>query len=180
MIDTMITLKNNKRAIIREAVEADAADCISYVNRVAGETDNLTFGLNEFGFTLEKEIEFIKSSAQAKNGLMLIARVDGEMAALANMRGADLKRLEHIAEFGITVLKKFWGCGLGAAISEQVLTWAKQSGVIRKINLKARSDNQNAIDLYRKLGFTTVGTITRDFFINGKFYDNIFMEIEID
>ncbi len=61
-----------------------------------------------------------------------------------------------------------------------MINWAKEIRLIRKINLKVRSDNQATIDLYQRFNFLFEGTITREFFINGKFYDSILMGIEID
>ncbi|EJL20352.1 GNAT family N-acetyltransferase [Brevibacillus sp. BC25] len=57
---------------------------------------------------------------------------------------------------------------------------ADAEAVIRKINLKVRSDNDSAIRLYRKLGFKELGTVTREFLIEDTFYDCLYMGIEID
>jgi len=43
-----------------------------------------------------------------------------------------------------------------------------------------RNDNLSAIHVYRNLGFTQEGVITRDLQINGRFYDALFMGYTID
>ena len=41
-------LKNGKFIEIRKAKKEDAAELLDYLNLVGGESDNLTFGANEF------------------------------------------------------------------------------------------------------------------------------------
>lgn len=68
-------------------------------------------------------------------------------------------------------------------VSDKVLPddfFAYATRIIRKINLRVRSDNHSAISLYKKSGFVSEGTITREFFINGKFFDAIHMGLEIE
>jgi len=61
-----------------------------------------------------------------------------------------------------------------------MLDWAKTSGVIRKINLNVQTNNEVAIALYEKFGFEKEGTIRRDLYVDGKFYDAYAMGILID
>lgn len=48
------------------------------------------------------------------------------------------------------------------------------------LNLEVRNDNFSAINIYKKLGFTEEGVITRFIQINGIFYDGLFMGYTID
>ena len=54
-----LTLKNGLQLIIREAEKKDAASIIDYVNTIAGESENITFGPGEFKMTVEEEEKFI-------------------------------------------------------------------------------------------------------------------------
>jgi RimJ/RimL family protein N-acetyltransferase len=81
---------------------------------------------------------------------------------------------------GISVRKAYWNLGIGYEMLDFLIKWAKDSGVVRKIDLLVRSDNQNAIRLYEKLGFKQEGLITRNFCIDGKFYDSLYMGLLID
>jgi hypothetical protein len=36
------------------------------------------------------------------------------------------------------------------------------------------------MDMYRKIGFVEEGRTTREYCINGKYYDNILMGLELD
>ena len=63
---------------------------------------------------------------------------------------------------------------------EELIQWAKASGVIRKLNLRVRSDNEKAIHLYTKFGFNREGLMSREFLISGEFFDCYCMGLKID
>lgn len=166
--------------LIREVKVEDAEKLIEYVNRVSGESDNLTFGLGEFEMTVEKEIEFIKSLEEDDNSIMLLAMDGDEIAGQVHYGGGKRKRLKHVGEFGITVREDYWGQGIGRILLEEMIKWAKASPYCEKINLKVRDDNLKAIALYRKLGFKVEGLLKRDMKINGEFVDCLFMGMVIE
>ncbi|CAI8732113.1 putative acetyltransferase [Brevibacillus sp. IT-7CA2] len=173
-------LRSGQEVIIRLGKIADAEAFIAFVHRVSGETDNLSFGPQELTVTPDEQKENIKRCLETHNQLFLIAEVDGRIVGNLTFRGGIRSRTQHVGEFGISVLKEFWGSGVGRLLLESLLEWAKQSKVIRKINLKVRSDNDSAIRLYKKLGFKELGTLTREFLIGDTFYDCLYMGIEID
>ena len=63
------------------------------------------------------------------------------------------RRMSHRAELGITVLMSEWGKGLGNRLMETVIEYAKSNG-IEIIELAVKSNNERAIRLYKKYGFT--------------------------
>jgi len=80
----------------------------------------------------------------------------------------------------VSVLKSYWSLGIGKHLIQSLLDWAKDGGIIRKINLQVKEDNEAGKVLYKKLGFHEEGRLTRDFCIDGKLYDSICMGIHID
>ncbi|RKD34277.1 GNAT family N-acetyltransferase [Thermohalobacter berrensis] len=179
-INNKYKLKNNKALIIREAEPCDAKDLIQYINKVAGESDNLTFGEGEFNVNVEQEKKIIQNSLNSPRDLFLIAEVDGRIVGNLTFRSGKRPRTKHSGEFGITVLKKYWGLGIGKLLMKTLLDWAKSEGQIKKINLRVRFDNHKAIKLYEKMGFEKEGKIKRGFLVNGKFIDIIAMGICLD
>lgn len=167
--------------IIRKARKTDAAAMINFLHQIAGESDYLTFGsADELHLTVEKEEKLFEDYFNRDNGLNLIAEYDGQIAGNLNFSGGTKKRTAHTGEFGISVRKDFWGMGIGKALIARLIEWSKESGVIRKINLRVRSDNARAIHLYKSFGFKEEGVITRDFLIDDVFYDSIQMGLFID
>ena len=173
-------LKNGQTLVFREANKQDASIIIDYLNKVGTETDNLTFGEGGFGISADREASFIESISKSDNQLMLCAFIEGKLVGQLGFTGGSRPRIKHVGEFGVTVLKDYWNQGIGTAALEQLIKWAKASNVVRKINMRVRSDNYGAIHVYEKLRFHHDGLITRDFYIGGKFYDSIHMGLEID
>jgi RimJ/RimL family protein N-acetyltransferase len=176
----VLKLKNGQNIILREAGPADAEAMITFVNQVAGESDNLTFGEGEFHITLEQEKNILADFQHGLNQLFLIGEIDGEIVGNLTFRGGPRPRVAHAGEFGLSVLKKYWGMGIGKHLMEYLIEWAREVGVVRKINLRVKEDNEGAIQLYKKIGFEEEGRLTREFYINGKYYDSIAMGLGID
>jgi RimJ/RimL family protein N-acetyltransferase len=173
-------LKNGESAIIRNASSSDAKKLLEYVNTICCESDFLTFGQGEFIMSVEQEESFLDHVSKQNNALYILAEIDGTIIGSLNFSGGPRPRTAHTGEFGISVLKKYWGNGIGTALINYLIEWCRQTGIIRKINLIARSDNLSAIHLYRKLGFVEEGVLTRNMQINGKFYDGLYMGYTID
>lgn len=112
--------------------------------------------------------------------MFLIAEIDGEIIGNLTFRGGQRPRIAHVGEFGISILKKYWGLNIGEFMITYLLEWAKETKEVRKIDLRVRSDNGRAISLYKKMGFEEQGLFKRDFFLDGKFFDSISMGICID
>ena len=173
-------LKNGKTLIIRPAIPADGTAIIDYLNVIAGESDNVTFGPGDFGKTVEQEQAYLTGLQDSKNSILIVGIVEGQISSVANVSGGSRPRTEHNSSFGITVRKQYWRQGIGKAIMAYLLNWAKSTHLIRKINLSVRIDNTPAISLYRAMGFEQEGVISREMLIDGIFIDTIAMGKMID
>ncbi|MBP2027176.1 RimJ/RimL family protein N-acetyltransferase [Acetoanaerobium pronyense] len=175
-----IILDDGSIVRIRRAEVRDAKNLLDYINKAGGESDFLTFGAGEFGRDVKGEEEFIKNISAQDNALFIVAERNGEIIGNAGITGGPRPRIRHTGEFGLSILKDYWGAGIGTAIVKVIIDWSRDSDIFRKINLRVRSDNEGAIHIYKKLGFKEEGLITREFYVNGKFYDAIWMGMEID
>ncbi|GAY76594.1 GNAT family N-acetyltransferase [Sporolactobacillus inulinus] len=173
-------MSESKRTI-REARKSDAAPVLAYLSRIAGETDFLTYGsVDELQLTVEKEEALFERYAKKDNAVFLVAEYDGTIVGTLNFEGGKRRRTAHVGEFGISVRKDYWGKGIGRALLSHLIHWSKKTGIIRKINLMARSDNIRAIKLYESFGFVQDGLITRDLLIDGVFYSAVHMGLLVD
>jgi RimJ/RimL family protein N-acetyltransferase len=164
--------------IFREAESADAEKMIVHLSKVGAETDNLSFGKDTFNISPESEARFIDRFHRSKKDIMLIA-MDGD-AVVANgiLERSKVQRFSHRAELSITVLREYWGKGIGSEMMSQLIRFAKDTSV-EQIYLQVRSDNSRAISLYEKFGFKNFGTHPDYFKINGKYYSAELMFLEI-
>jgi len=87
-------------------------------------------------------------------------------------------RMSHRANFAISVAKSEWGSGIGSALLEKCISFAKDSG-IEIINLDTRSDNIRAISLYKKFGFVKIGRMSAFLKINGEYIDADLMYLDL-
>jgi RimJ/RimL family protein N-acetyltransferase len=173
-------LKNGRTVILREAKIQDAQKMAEYLQKLSLETDFLTFGPGEFTLTVEDEEKMIRSKAETANQLLLCAFIDGELVGNLSFTAASRPRIRHTGELGVSVLQAYWGQGIATELIRYLLEWAKEGQIIRKVNLRVRSDHQVAIALYKKLGFTQEGIETRGLYIAGQFFDFIHMGLPID
>ena len=180
MQKTEIQLRNGQIATVREAVPDDAVVLLRYLNGLTTETDFLSMAKDDFDWTEEKERPFIESHQRADNKLLIVGEVDGQIVGLLGFTGDDRTRLRHAGEFGIIVSKTHWQLGLGTALIRHLIDWARASGVVRKIGMRVRCDNERALRLYDRFGFVREGTITRQFAVAGRFHDAYLMGLEID
>lgn len=175
-----LRLKNGENIVIRPAKTNDAVELIEYLEKISSESDNLTFGPGEFEISVEQEVNFLESMAGSDNAIYLVAHKGDHIVGSLNFAGGGRPRVAHTGEFGVSVLKAYWDNGIGTELIKYLLEWCRESGRIRKVNLRVRTDNEQAIHVYRKLGFVEEGIISREFLIDGCFYDTLAMGLKID
>ena len=175
-----LQLGDGRRVYIRPAVPDDACAVLAYLQQVGGESNNLTFGPEGPGLTEPEERQFLTGVAASDNALVLLAHHEEKIVGALSFEGGRRPRIQHTGELGISVTRSFTGCGIGRTLLEMLIEWAAESGVIRKLNLRVRVDNLDAIRLYERLGWVVEGRVTRDQGIDGVFTDTIFMGRPVD
>jgi RimJ/RimL family protein N-acetyltransferase len=79
----------------------------------------------------------------------------------------------------MSVRKQYWGLGIGSLMLDTLIEWARSTQIVKKINLRVRTDNQRAILLYERKGFVMEGTIRKEIFLDGKYFDHHWMGLEL-
>lgn len=162
---------------IREASPEDAEQLITFLSKVGGETDYLSFGKEGLPVSKEAEEKFIQSMKEEEHSVLYAAWKDGKIVGDASLNGFP-RRMSHRAEFGISVAKAEWGQGIGSALLRKIIEYAKEH-TIELINLEVRSDNRRAIQMYEKFGFRKIGTSPAYFKIDGEYYDFDLMVLDL-
>jgi RimJ/RimL family protein N-acetyltransferase len=160
---------------IRSATPSDAKELSELRLQIDGETENLD---RESGEAFIDEAGFkqlIETDTTQSRNLFLVAVMDNVIVGFSRCAGTYLKRFSHKVEFGVCVLKEFWGYGIGKNLLTQCIAWA-DSNNIKKITLNVMETNKTAIELYKRLGFEIEGTLKNDKVItDGKYYNTILM-----
>ena len=172
-------LKNDRELVIREVCVEDARALLDYVEGISGESDYLSFGPGEFDLSLVEEEEYLRRCRDSDNQLYLLGLIGDTVVSTLTFSAGRRVRTRHSGDFGLSVRKRCWGFGIGSLMLDTLIEWAKDTGIIRKINLRVRTDNQRAIVLYEGKGFVREGTIRREMFLDGKYYDHHWMGLEL-
>lgn len=176
-----ITLNNGEIIQIREALKEDATGLLAFLDRIGGESDNLTFGHGEMKVTLEQEEAFIEGMREKPNSIFLCALNNtGRIIGTTHFMAGTMPRTRHAGELGVTVVKDYWGMGLGSILMDRLIEWIREQKTIRKVNLRVRADNDPAIHIYEKKGFVREGLITREYLIGGTLHDVLWMGLQLD
>lgn len=171
-----VLLKDQSILRITKASIHDAPFLINFLNRVGGETDFLTFGLNGFPLTVAEEEDIINECLLVNKKLMLVGKIDDTIVAQLFLTRSNNPRLCHIGDIGITVLKKYWGLSIAKNMLVTAINWAKEKEISR-LELLVRSDHLTAINLYQKLGFQIEGTMQKAIKIKERYYANYIMAL---
>lgn len=160
---------------LRCAKDEDAAQLSKLRVEIDGETENLDRESGE-GFLSKEDFEnIIYVDSIAERNIFLVAEVDGKIIGFARVEGNKLSRFRHKAEFGICILKEYWGYGIGTVLLENILMWADSAG-IKKVSLTVVETNVKAIELYRKYDFVEEGLLINDrIHKDGRYYNTVIM-----
>lgn len=158
-----ITLKNGSIAVLRNGVEADGSAVLENFNQTHAQTDYLLSYPDENSFDAEQEGRFLEQKTASANEIEIIALVDGKVAGTAGIEAVGAKyKVRHRAEFGISVLKEYWGLGIGRALTQACIKCAKEAGYAQ-LELTVVAENVRAIALYQKEGFVEYGRNPKGF-----------------
>jgi ribosomal protein S18 acetylase RimI-like enzyme len=80
----------------------------------------------------------------------------------------------HVGLLGMAVLPEFRRQGLGGRLIRRTLDAARKFG-LRRVELTVRESNTVAIELYRKIGFTTEGLHRDRIRLDGAYENQMFM-----
>jgi len=110
---------------LRTPGSADAETMIAFMKQIYGETMFLSCTPEEFDVSLEQELEFLRRHERSELDCMIGAWVDGRLAGTVRVAAVSGNyRQRHRAKLGISVLKEFWGRGVGSALMDAALTTA--------------------------------------------------------
>jgi RimJ/RimL family protein N-acetyltransferase len=173
------TIKKQSKLRIRKARPSDAQTILDYLAIIGSESDNLTFGAEGLGYTVEEETKTIDTIRKSENSVMLLGFADDELVSVANLGGKNRERMKHYATLGISVRQAYWHQGIGKAMMKKLIDFAIKNPVLEIIDLEVRSDNLHAIRLYQSFGFNQVGIMPKLMKIEGKYHDTTIMIKEV-
>lgn len=166
---------NGLNYTIRSAIDKDAGQLSEVRLQIDGETENMDRERGEAYIDPAGFEQIIKTDTEKPRNLFLVAAVQDRIVGFSRCEGVYLKRFSHKVEFGVCVLKEFWGYGIGKNLLKASITWADGNG-IKKMTLNVLETNDKAVELYKKLGFEVEGLLKNDKILSdGNYYNTIVM-----
>ncbi len=175
-----ITLKNGKEAVLRNGEADDGQAVYENFNATHAETGYLLSYPDENSYDPEQEAKFLDEKANSQNEIEIVALVDGKVAGMAGIEAVGAKyKLRHRAEFGISILREYWGLGLGKALTNACIQCAREAGYAQ-LELNVVAENERAVSLYKSVGFEEFGRNPRGFNsrISG-YQELVYMRLEL-
>lgn len=159
----IIVLKNGMECCLRNGIESDGQSVFDNFMLTHGETDYLLAYPDENSFDAVQESKFLKEKTESENEIELIAIVDHKVAGTAGIEAIGQKyKVQHRAEFGVSVAREFWGLGIGQALMKACIECAKTAGY-QQLELDVVSGNDRALSMYQKAGFVEFGRNPKGF-----------------
>ena len=128
---------------IRAALDGDRAPLAALFAAVAEERD---------GIATEPPVDLAARAASWTLDGTLVAVTGSQLIGSLHI---DASR-HGFGELGMTVARKWRGCGVGSALLAAGIDWSRQQG-LHKLSLAVFPHNAAAIALYRKFGFVEEG-----------------------
>jgi RimJ/RimL family protein N-acetyltransferase len=164
------TLKNNTQIILRKPIAEDFEAFTELCNKIASET---TFTMQYVGQPKHNKENITKRWSDINNSFIFaFTKENNKLIALTGLvkDSPNHPFTKHIGDFGMFILKDYWGFGLGNLLLQNILLKAKEQNISR-VEGFVRANNYRGINLYLKNGFTLEGCLKNRAFIDGKFVD---------
>jgi RimJ/RimL family protein N-acetyltransferase len=175
-----ITLKNGKTAILRSPKPEEAAEMLEYLRDVSGETHFVLREVEECTETLEQETAFLEATNASQGNVMIVCRIDGEVAGNCHLSFMKRAKVSHRASVAIALRKKYWGLGIGTAMFREMIAAAEVRPETMLVELEFIEGNARARALYEKFGFRIVAVRPNAFRLkDGRMLCEYFMQKEL-
>jgi len=166
--------------VIRQAAPADALQILAHTRAVLTEPEWNITELREFRHTVAEEEAWIHSFQDRPHSILLVADFGvAETPLITGILAFNTQnrfRTRHRGRLGISVQAPYRRLGVGEALLETLLTWAKVEPELERVELSVFAHNGRAISLYRKPGFQEEARLSRAFKLaNGAYYDDVMM-----
>jgi len=164
--------------IIRKARPQDAAKIIDTIKKIIAEPDsNLEMSAGEFLHSLDQEQKILEEFSNSENSIFLVAEAGGEIIGMIICHGSSRKASRHSVEISMSVASDWRGRHVGTALLQAAIEWAKNSSIVKRMDLIVFERNTTAIHLYEKFGFEKEGLLRKSIYRDGKYLNSYIMAL---
>jgi RimJ/RimL family protein N-acetyltransferase len=165
--------------VVRRAQPADAAGLVELARAVGGETGGWLITTSDWRSVAE-ERRYLRAIRRYPHAAVYTVETDdGELVGRLSLARDQHSASQHVADLGLMVASGHRRRGIGRALLEQAVEWAREQGV-EKLELHVFPHNEAAISLYEAFGFEREGYRRRHYRrSDGSFTDAILMAYRV-
>jgi RimJ/RimL family protein N-acetyltransferase len=108
-----------------------------------------------------------------------VAEINGVMAGHLNLRCGSIPAAIHRMRMGLGIETQYRSLGIGRALMQAAVEWAKSEEKVQWIDLSVFSRNHVAIGLYEKFGFQKIYEIEDALRVDGEIIHDIQMTLKV-
>jgi RimJ/RimL family protein N-acetyltransferase len=161
--------------VIRPAVPGDAVALVDLAEAVGSEPEGWLIADDSWR-GVSDERRYLKALRRHPHAAVFVAEVGDEVVGRLSVARDPHPASFHVADLGLMVAAGHRRRGIGRALLEQAVDWARASNV-RKLELHVFPHNEGAIALYESMGFEREGYRTGHYRRGGGFQDAILMAL---
>jgi len=179
ILPQLVVLNNGKSIIIRNCKSEDAAQLMHCVKTYINDSEYIPKESDEFNLTNEQEVQWIQTLNDKTNSLLLVAEHEGVIIGNIDLTGSGRRVMAHTAAIGMGMLREWRNTGVGTALMNAAISWAKSNEHLELLWLQVYLQNEAGIRLYRKMNFEEQGIIKNYFKHKGKYFDVLTMSLSV-
>jgi RimJ/RimL family protein N-acetyltransferase len=141
---------------VRPAAVSDASALVELAEAVGGEPEGWL--ISDTGWrSVADERRYLKALRRYPHAALFVAEAEeGEVVGRLSLARDPHPASAHVADLGLMVAAAWRRRGVGRALLEQAVAWAREAG-IRKLELHVFPHNEPALALYERFGFAREG-----------------------
>ena len=165
--------------VVRTAEPGDAEGLTHLAEAVSGEPEAWLISADGEWRSVGDERRYLKALRRYPHAAVFVAeRADGAVVGRLSVARDPHPASAHVADLGLMVAKEARRRGVGRALLEAAVDWARASG-IRKLELHVFPWNEPAIALYEQFGFEREGYRKAHYHRAGEDVDAILMAYRV-
>ena len=163
--------------IVRPARPSDADALANLGQAVGSEPGGWLVSTNGWRDASD-ERRYLRAIRRYPNAAVFVADDDGSIVGRLSLARDQHPASRHVADLGLMVAATHRRRGVGTALLEAAVDWARQAGV-RKLELHVFPWNKGAIALYDRFGFVREGYRRGHYRRGDEYVDAILMAYDI-
>ena len=163
--------------VIRRATPGDAAGLVALAREVGTEPEGWLISTCVWRGAAE-ERRYLRSIRRSPNAAVFVAEAPQGLVGRLSVARDPHPASSHVADLGLMVAATHRRRGIGRALLERAVEWARGARV-SKLELHVFPHNEPALALYRAFGFVEEGYRRRHYRRDGEYVDAVLMAYEV-